>query len=191
MKNNLYIFLLLFLMTILNCCISNHQKETYKKSYKEKSISMESLRNEIRRDSTHYKLLFFYDPFCLPCVMHIDSFVQPFIASYDTSIVKVWLIAENHLYEEEVVSFLSEHRIPFNEVSHYNIDDTTHKFSCTNPNQWDNITNFLFDLKDSIIGLNGLPLYLISDRNNNLMIKDSVITKDTLSFPIQLYELSY
>ena len=107
MKNNLYIFLLLFLMTILNCCISNHQKETYKKSYKEKSISMESLRNEIRRDSTHYKLLFFYDPFCLPCVMHIDSFVQPFIASYDTSIVKVWLIAENHLYEEEVVSFLS------------------------------------------------------------------------------------
>ena len=57
--------------------------------------------------------------------------------------------------------------------------------------QWDNIANFLFHIEKPIHGLYGLPFHLIANRDNTLLVKDSVdaMSNEILHLPVQLYEL--
>ena len=179
------------LLAVLVSCSYNSNIQNQEQTCKERTITVESLRNELWRDSTHCKVMMFYDPWCPPCVMNIDSFVQPLIYTSDTSKLRLWLISDNHLFEEESNMFLRQHRIPISKVRSFNLNDTCKIFTCMDYNQWDNIANFLFHIEEPIHGLCGLPFYLIADRDNTLLVKDSVdaMSNEILHLPIQLYEL--
>jgi hypothetical protein len=179
------------LLAFLSCCSYNSNIQNQKQTHKEKTITVESLRNELWRDSTHCKVMMFYDPWCLPCVMNIDSFIQPLISTSDTAKLKFWLISDNHLFEEESNMFLTEHGIPISKVNSFNLNDTCKVFTCMDYNQWDNVANFIFNPEKPIHGLCGLPFYLIADKHNTLLIKDNIdsLSNEILHLPIQLYEL--
>lgn len=182
--------ILLLLQALLVCCSTKTNLQYNVQKHNERTITIESLRNEIWKDSTHYKIVMFYDPWCPPCVMNIDSFVQPLLAASDTSIIRFWLISENHLFEDESDAFLEQHGISNFKVINYNLNDTCSSFSCLDYNQWDNVTNYLFPRKKTIHGLDGLPFYLIASKDNCLFTKDSIDAfGQKLHLPLQLYEL--
>ena len=124
--------------------------------------------------------------------MSIDSFVMPIVPTFDTTTVQIWLISNNHLFEEESDAFLKQHKISVSKVKSYNLNDTCKSFTCLDINQWDNIVNHLFNTDKPIRGLSGLPFSLIADKSNHLLAKDTTnpVSQEKVFLPLQLHEIN-
>ncbi len=168
-------------------------KSSIRKSYKYENqigLTVNDLKTIMINDTTNYKILIFYSPCCAPCVRHLQTTYKKFYEKKDKD-VKFYFVNESCgglKYNEQ---FMQE--LGYSEQLYF-IRDTSMFFKTGNLLRYNNMLNYIFDLKgdERIDGVFGIPISCVVNKQNRLKIVKCKFEKDSTlrNEPFPLYELT-
>ncbi len=164
-----------------------------KKSYRYENqigLTVSELKDFLQSDTEHYKILIFFSPCCGPCHEHFKRVYKNFYTERDSTKVKFLFINTDCGGLKHTESYLSNYGI--NEQIYF-IRDTTSEYSVNNPRRYNNILNYIFNLKDDkkITEIYGIPISCIVNKNNEVKLMKCKYQNDSIlrTIPMPLHEL--
>ncbi len=177
-----YIFFLI--VVLFSCC----KMPSNKKGINYIVLDFNQLKNNILNDTSHFKILIFYNSSCGCCNKHFNVYYNKAINEFDEN-VKFYFIPEsevNLFFYDKL--YLKEKNIDCGTI--YYIQDTNIFFDIKNNRRTANIINSIFKTNRYIESL-GLPTSIIVNKSNIIKIKKCHFYNDSIIryIPFQIHNL--
>ncbi len=172
-------------------CIETESK--IKKSYKYENqigLTVDELKNVLVNDTANYKILIFYSPCCGPCVRHLQTTYKEFYDKKGADVNFYFVSSDcgGLKYNERFMLSLG-----YSEQLYF-IRDTSMFFKTSNLLRYNNMLNYIFDLKgdERIDGVFGVPVSCIVNKQNRFKIMKCQFENDSTlrNSPLPLHELT-
>ncbi len=129
-------------------------------------LTVDRLSSMLREDTVHYKFVVFFSYCCDPCASHMAYTYPQMMETYKKDSVKWYFIAKNTAQLERAEQMMRANKI--SEPLYY-LRDTASEFKTDNPQQWNNITNYLFSNGEKVTGNLGIPVNFIVSKDNKVI----------------------
>lgn len=183
MKHDRFFYIIEFIIISIFYISCLNNKNGFNRE-KQINIFATDIKSIIYNDTSHYKILIFFNPNCGVCHKHFNVFYKNAFLKFKDDVI-FFFIADQKYTSKYNESIFIENGMDIDKF--YCIVDTNWLFYEKNEKRFTNLINFLFP-SEKYVESYGIPISLIINKNNTLKIQKCKYKNDSIvryrPFPI-------